>query len=178
VVSTDSNFNAVIIPRSNSNKFIGILSINLYDLNIKYGSNIRSCRGPDFRMSRRVAIECNPNNIFQKNLNQLRWRNIIHTPYFAAFHRPGWMLRYLLGPFDLQWIELLFSDVWKAWKHSKKDFFVMFTTITVVFLFDTAIGLSIGISLSVIVIWYLIIYLQNLTILDCFHRIGMDTMLK
>jgi MFS superfamily sulfate permease-like transporter len=37
------------------------------------------------------------------------------------------------------------------WKHSKKDFFVMFTTITVVFLFDTGIGLAIGISLSVIV---------------------------
>jgi hypothetical protein len=59
-----------------------------------------------------VAIECNPNNIFQKNLNQFRWRNIIHIPYFPAFHRPGWMLRYLLGPFDLQWVELLFSDFW------------------------------------------------------------------
>ena len=31
-----------------------------------------------------------------------------------------------------------------AWKHSKKDFFVLVVTLTMVFVFNTGIGLAIG----------------------------------
>ena len=36
----------------------------------------------------------------------------VHVPFFPAFHRPGWLLRYLLGPFDGQWLESIFADIW------------------------------------------------------------------
>ena len=29
----------------------------------------------------------------------------IHIPYFPAFHRPGWLLRYIVGPYDKSYFE-------------------------------------------------------------------------
>jgi len=43
------------------------------------------------------------------------------------------------------------SDFWEAWKHSKKDFFTMMVTAAFTFVFETSIGLAIGIGCSVIV---------------------------
>lgn len=43
-----------------------------------------------------------------------------------------------------------FSDFWRAWKHSKKDFFTMVVTTTFTFVFDTSIGLAIGLGCSVL----------------------------
>jgi MFS superfamily sulfate permease-like transporter len=43
------------------------------------------------------------------------------------------------------------SEFWEAWKHSKKDFFVMFVTFIFVFVLNTGIGLAVGISASVLV---------------------------
>ena len=34
----------------------------------------------------------------------------IHVPYFPAFHRPGWLMRYVVGPFNDEWLEMLFAD--------------------------------------------------------------------
>ena len=28
----------------------------------------------------------------------------IHVPYFPAFHRPGWLMRYVLGPYNQDWV--------------------------------------------------------------------------
>ena len=39
------------------------------------------------------------------------WRNFYHIPYLPAFHSPGWMLRYILGPYDDVWIETLLGDI-------------------------------------------------------------------
>jgi hypothetical protein len=39
-----------------------------------------------------------------------RLRSFIHMPYFPAFHQPGWMLRYILGPYDEEWGEMLLAD--------------------------------------------------------------------
>jgi hypothetical protein len=40
----------------------------------------------------------------------------IHTwfymPFLPALHRPGWMLRYFVGPFDTEWLESFFADFW------------------------------------------------------------------
>lgn len=35
----------------------------------------------------------------------------IHIPYFPAFHQPGWLLKYAVGPYDQTWIESIISDV-------------------------------------------------------------------
>jgi MFS superfamily sulfate permease-like transporter len=44
------------------------------------------------------------------------------------------------------------SDYWEAWKHSKKDFFVIILTTTIVFVFDSSVGLAAGLGASVIVV--------------------------
>jgi hypothetical protein len=37
--------------------------------------------------------------------------NFWHTPYFPAFHRPGWLLRYIVGPFDDNYWESFINDI-------------------------------------------------------------------
>ena len=44
---------------------------------------------------------------------------------------------------------ICFSDFCRAWKHSKKDFFTMIVTTTFTFVFETSIGLAVGIGCSV-----------------------------
>jgi len=35
----------------------------------------------------------------------------IHLPYFPAFHRPGWLFRYLIGPYDKELAQMFISDL-------------------------------------------------------------------
>eukprot|EP01039_Chlorochromonas_danica_P001662 gene1661-1816_t len=44
------------------------------------------------------------------------------------------------------------SDFWHAWKHSKKDFFVMLVTAVTVYVTDTGVGLAVGIGANVLVL--------------------------
>ncbi len=37
-------------------------------------------------------------------------KSFIHVPYFPFLHRPGWLLRYALGPFDANYVESLVYD--------------------------------------------------------------------
>ena len=53
--------------------------------------------------------ECTPSikpPKYYQELVQNTLKEWIHIPYFPAFHRPGWLLRYLLGPFDSEWVSL------------------------------------------------------------------------
>ena len=43
------------------------------------------------------------------------------------------------------------SEFWEAWRRSKKDFFIMISTALIVFVFDTSIGLAIGLGLSFVI---------------------------
>ena len=38
------------------------------------------------------------------------WRHFFHIPYLPAFHTPGWMLRYVFGPYDSKWVEIFLGD--------------------------------------------------------------------
>ena len=42
------------------------------------------------------------------------------------------------------------QDLWEAWKHNKKDCFIMLLTLVLTFVFDTAVGLAAGIGTSVL----------------------------
>jgi SulP family sulfate permease len=44
------------------------------------------------------------------------------------------------------------TDFWNAWKHNKKDFFTMLVTFTIVFVFNTGIGILAGVGCSCFVI--------------------------
>ncbi len=35
-----------------------------------------------------------------------------YIPFLPAFHRPGWLLRYIVGPHTLDLMEMAFSDIW------------------------------------------------------------------
>jgi high affinity sulfate transporter 1 len=45
-----------------------------------------------------------------------------------------------------------FSDFWEAWRHSKKDFFVLCVTFTIVFALDSSTGLAVGLGASLFVL--------------------------
>ena len=56
--------------------------------------------------------ECTPSikpPKYYQELVQNTLKEWIHIPYFPAFHRPGWLLRYLLGPFDSEWVSLFIA---------------------------------------------------------------------
>ena len=36
------------------------------------------------------------------------WNDYFHIPYFPPFHKPGWLLRYIVGPHDSQLFERLY----------------------------------------------------------------------
>ena len=38
------------------------------------------------------------------------WK-FLYVPHFPAFHRPGWLVKILLGPYDADWGDAIFSDV-------------------------------------------------------------------
>ena len=52
------------------------------------------------KFAREIKTECL--DIFQCRevieYFKVNWANFIHVPYLPAFHRPGWLLRYMLGP--------------------------------------------------------------------------------
>ena len=51
-----------------------------------------------------------PTEADQKYYYQLA-RSWIHIPYFPSLHRPGWLLRYILGPYNLEWVETILGDL-------------------------------------------------------------------
>jgi MFS superfamily sulfate permease-like transporter len=63
-----------------------------------------------------VNAECNPVHCLPIEeiktagaaFNVKEW---IHIPYFPAFHRPAWMLRYILGPYDEEWSTSAVADI-------------------------------------------------------------------
>ena len=66
-----------------------------------------------------IRHECLPQSRSQTEMfSQIRAslkyfrENWIHIPYLPAFHRPGWMLRYLVGPYDANWLDSFIADVW------------------------------------------------------------------
>ena len=60
-----------------------------------------------------IKTECTPNqtagNYVRGTLNYLS--NFIHIPYLPAFHSPGWLLRYIVGPYDREWFDGITSDI-------------------------------------------------------------------
>lgn len=38
-------------------------------------------------------------------------RSWIHIPYFPSLHRPGWLLRYVLRPFNFDWVDTFLGDL-------------------------------------------------------------------
>lgn len=46
------------------------------------------------------------------NFVKANFWNFVHIPYFPAFHRPGWMLRYITGPHTVELMSNLFVDFW------------------------------------------------------------------
>jgi hypothetical protein len=58
-----------------------------------------------------IKKECNPLHLCKGiDASDFKLTKYIHIPYFPAFHQPGWMLRYIIGPFDEEWVETLIAD--------------------------------------------------------------------
>ena len=58
-----------------------------------------------------VQEECNCLSLYQNDfLSTFSFKNFIHLPFLPPLQQPGWLLEYLLGPFDHQWIDNIYSD--------------------------------------------------------------------
>jgi hypothetical protein len=58
-----------------------------------------------------VAKECNCFALYKKDFSQsFSFRHFIHAPFLPPLQQPGWLLEYLLGPFDEQWLENFYTD--------------------------------------------------------------------
>lgn len=38
-------------------------------------------------------------------------RGLFYLPRFPAFHSPGWLVRYIVGPYDKEWLEGVYYDI-------------------------------------------------------------------
>ena len=58
-----------------------------------------------------VRVECIPSNP-AGNFKSIKDNilNFIHIPYLPMLHSPGWLLRYILGPYDSTWLDCIFGD--------------------------------------------------------------------
>ena len=60
-----------------------------------------------------LKYECTPEVKpldYYSDLTKQTVRAWIHIPYLPAFHRPGWLLRYICGPYDGEWLASLIAD--------------------------------------------------------------------
>jgi len=64
------------------------------------------------KSGKEVYTECLPSNQVNADIRQ-RLQDafpFIHIPYFPAFHRPGWLLRYVVGPHDQEMLDMFIND--------------------------------------------------------------------
>jgi MFS superfamily sulfate permease-like transporter len=60
--------------------------------------------------ARSVRRECTPN--FSKLWQQARdAKSFVYIPYVPMLWRPGWLLRYIFGPFDNVWFSGVYGDL-------------------------------------------------------------------
>jgi len=59
-----------------------------------------------------IKTECAPSNTGESVRGALNYlSDFIHIPYLPAFHSPGWLLRYIVGPYDRDWFDGITSDI-------------------------------------------------------------------
>lgn len=86
--------------------------VNNARVNIRSSLEATSGKGRGFY--KEIQAECfqtfEVNEVLSYTKNN--WHNFFHIPFFPAFHRPGWLTRYIVGPHNASLFESLFSDVW------------------------------------------------------------------
>jgi hypothetical protein len=59
-----------------------------------------------------VKTECSPSNARESTREIFSYlSHFYHIPYLPAFHSPGWLLRYIVGPYDREWFDGITSDI-------------------------------------------------------------------
>eukprot|EP01099_Mayorella_cantabrigiensis_P005267 TRINITY_DN414_c0_g2_i1.p1 TRINITY_DN414_c0_g2~~TRINITY_DN414_c0_g2_i1.p1 ORF type:complete len:528 (-),score=105.36 TRINITY_DN414_c0_g2_i1:704-2287(-) len=63
-------------------------------------------------LAEEIKEECLPPPMTDSTMKKIKYfaKRWTHIPYLPAFHRPGWLLRYLVGPYDVPWLEGVVSD--------------------------------------------------------------------
>jgi hypothetical protein len=66
------------------------------------------------KLGEEIRTECFSTSEVQESLQWFRdnYKNFIFVPYFPAFHSPGWLLRYVVGPHNRKLLEQFFYDFW------------------------------------------------------------------
>ena len=60
-----------------------------------------------------IKTECTPTQSPSQVGSQISGflANFIHQPFLPAFHSPGWLLRYIVGPYNREWFDGITSDI-------------------------------------------------------------------
>ena len=77
-------------------------------------TSLEATSGKSRGFIKEVQAECFQTFEVNEILTYIRnnWHNFFHIPFFPAFHRPGWLTRYIVGPHSGALFESFFSDVW------------------------------------------------------------------
>jgi hypothetical protein len=67
-----------------------------------------------YEFAREIRTECWDIYELQASLNWVKenYKNFYFIPYFPAFHSPGWLVRYMVGPYNAEWAQTFFVDFW------------------------------------------------------------------
>lgn len=63
-------------------------------------------------LAKEIQVECFEELEIYESMKFLKenWAKWIFIPYLPAFHRPGWLLRYVVGPHNVELFMSFFSD--------------------------------------------------------------------
>ena len=95
----DSSSTVLIHIRNSGNDALRVIKNKAIDMKEEYVEFIQEIRSECFPSSVSIADQkLAVYSSFRYFVN-----NWTHLPYFPAFHRPGWLLRYIVGPYDSAW---------------------------------------------------------------------------
>jgi len=79
-----------------------------------FKSSVKNTKRNTKEFAQEIKAECFEVFEVYESINFIRenWYKFIFVPYLPAFHRPGWLLRYVVGPHTWDLFFTLFSDFW------------------------------------------------------------------
>jgi hypothetical protein len=61
--------------------------------------------------AKEIKEECNCVALYKRDfVTTFSFKHFMHIPFLPPLQQPGWLLEYLLGPFDHQWLENIYTD--------------------------------------------------------------------
>lgn len=109
-------------------------------------SAVYSLKDDGESIAKELRVECYETLEITESIDYIRnnAQHFFFIPFLPAFHKPGWLLRYFLGPYTLELFLSFFSDFWAGITVSltlipqvRKVFSTTFIFIDTIFIFSS-----------------------------------------